>query len=978
MASNNQLKSSIEAVFTTLKNKFDALLLRTNDHFTDRTNPHVVTKAQVGLGELPNGITSLRTQNTVSQLLTAKGMFDHAGSDDHDGRYYTKALIDQSQALKVDIASVVNDLISTSTDVPLSAAQGKVLKDAVDAINTLVASDDTTLDELQELVDFIKVNKATLDNLSIPSISGLGDALDSKVNKLTGKGLSENDFTDTLLGKLNAIASGAEVNVPANLTTSRTMTSYIITNSHGTGVSLVLVDTGYAGLMSPSMLLKLNGIETGAEVNTPTTDSRISTSQTEVLQARAMTAHTASDDHDGRYYTQTEVDASLGTKVNTVLGYGLSAEDYTALEKAKLSGIAANAQVNVNTNLSLGGSGNARTLNSSTGSNVAFPVSSGSSAGLMSTSQFDKLVGIEAGAQVNVATNLDRTLSINSITITNNTGTNAVLPGATTNTAGMLSAADKTKLNGVAIGAQVNVATNLDIAGAGDSRVLTSTTGSNVALTVASTVDAGLMGINDRTKLDGINSGAQVNVGTDLSVSTTANVVSLLSSTGNNVNLTSATVSLAGVMSAPDKAKLNAVDVNAEVNTPTTASRASVATDVVLQAKAMSDHVASGDHDARYYPRTEADQATLASETRAADYTDLRVDLGVDDIVKYSPALLFGIDEVQYQQGLEESFAEVFNTWLRISHNTSGNYPASVNETNAWTYDSANDTITCTINSATLVGFISPKKFETFNFEVRVNSPGNDDDDIGVCAAFKSLNGREYTITANRNTGGIGPDRFNVVYNYKQTDAIVLGSSSVGLTSGVGWSSSADGCRIRVERVGDVLVFKTTDLNGASFVASSEITVDLSTIPELSKFKGPAQYGYVAYSQAQSTWSTLARPIDIDQIVDVENRVRYDYTGESWTSAPIPSTEDLVDKQRFYFNDVTGRLYLMTDTGLKQIPLGSTKTFEVETLNVLKDVTFADNTRAVRSDDVTHIVRVTESNYPANPDPETLYIVVAG
>jgi hypothetical protein len=47
---------------------------------------------------------------------------------------------------------------------------------------TLVNSDDTTLDDIQEIVDFIKLNKSTLDALGISSIAGLQGALDTKVN----------------------------------------------------------------------------------------------------------------------------------------------------------------------------------------------------------------------------------------------------------------------------------------------------------------------------------------------------------------------------------------------------------------------------------------------------------------------------------------------------------------------------------------------------------------------------------------------------------------------------------------------------------------------------------------------------------------------------------------------------------------------------------------------------------------------------
>jgi hypothetical protein len=50
---------------------------------------------------------------------------------------------------------VVNSVTSTAVDVPLSAAQGKVLKDLIDSINTLLTSDNVDLDSLQEVVDYI-------------------------------------------------------------------------------------------------------------------------------------------------------------------------------------------------------------------------------------------------------------------------------------------------------------------------------------------------------------------------------------------------------------------------------------------------------------------------------------------------------------------------------------------------------------------------------------------------------------------------------------------------------------------------------------------------------------------------------------------------------------------------------------------------------------------------------------------------------
>lgn len=64
---------------------------------------------------------------------------------------------------------------------------------------------------------------------------------------------------------------------------------------------------------------------------------------------------------------------------------------------------------------------------------------------------------------------------------------------ATTTAAGFMSAADKTKLNGIAANAQVNVPTNLGVGGTGDARTITSSTGTSAALPLATPSTAGLL-----------------------------------------------------------------------------------------------------------------------------------------------------------------------------------------------------------------------------------------------------------------------------------------------------------------------------------------------------------------------------------------------------------------------------------------------------------------------------------------------------
>lgn len=77
-------------------------------------------------------------------------------------------------------------------------------------------------------------------------------------------------------------------------------------------------------------------------------------------------------------------------------------------------------------------------------------------------------------------------------------------------------------------------------------RLLSSSTGADVTLPLASATDAGLQSAADKTKLDGIAAGAQVNVPTDLSY--TASTRLLESSTGADVTLPLFTSTNAGLV----------------------------------------------------------------------------------------------------------------------------------------------------------------------------------------------------------------------------------------------------------------------------------------------------------------------------------------------------------------------------------------------------------------------------------------------
>jgi hypothetical protein len=110
------------------------------------------------------------------------------------------------------------------------------------------------------------------------------------------------------------------------------------------------------------------------------------------------------------------------------------------------------------------------------------------------------------------------------------------ISAATTVAAGSMSAADKTKLDGIAAGATANTGTVTGVTGTAPI-VSSGGTAPAISISAATTVAAGSMSAADKTKLDGIATGATANTGTVTSVGGTGTV--------NGITLTG-TVTAAG------------------------------------------------------------------------------------------------------------------------------------------------------------------------------------------------------------------------------------------------------------------------------------------------------------------------------------------------------------------------------------------------------------------------------------------------
>jgi hypothetical protein len=254
----------------------------------------ILTKDDVGLGSVDNTSDANKPVSTAVQTALDNKVDKVTGKQLSTEDYTTSdrnKLNTIQEGAEVNPIPVIN-LASTDNTLPLAASQGKVLKGFIDQINQLLQSDDTTLDNLQEIVDFVKLNRAELNALGIDNIAGLRTALDGKQpisSILTGTTAS---FTSASKDKLDTIATQA---------TKNETDTFLLNRANHTGTQPASTITG----------LTKASVGLGSVDNTSDADKPVSTA----------------------------VQTALDAKVDKVTGKQLSTEDYTTAEKTKLAGI---------------------------------------------------------------------------------------------------------------------------------------------------------------------------------------------------------------------------------------------------------------------------------------------------------------------------------------------------------------------------------------------------------------------------------------------------------------------------------------------------------------------------------------------------------------------------------------------------------------------------------------------------------------
>lgn len=249
-SSENQLTESLNDEInraTTAETNISTNLL---NHTSSESNPHNVSKSQIGLGNVDNTSDANKPVSTAQQnaldlkadidspILTGVPKAPTASVENNTSQIATTAFVQ---------TTISNHNISESAHNDIRI----LITELTTRLNTLADSDDTTLDQLSEIVAYIKNNKELIDCITTSKvnvsdiiddltsadpekplsskqgtvlkglITDLVAIVDDKVDKISGKGLSTNDFTNEDKNKLSGVASGANANVQSdwNVTT---------------------------------------------------------------------------------------------------------------------------------------------------------------------------------------------------------------------------------------------------------------------------------------------------------------------------------------------------------------------------------------------------------------------------------------------------------------------------------------------------------------------------------------------------------------------------------------------------------------------------------------------------------------------------------------------------------------------------------------------------------------------------------------
>ena len=442
------------------------------------------------------------------------------------------------------------------------------------AAGVLSAADKTKLDGLNtDSINDISVksdaNKATItfvsDNGNEEDISTTIDfpiSTSSAAGTMSAKDKTELDRINTANFALGAVTPAAST---VGIAASKTNVTDGTTAANN--ITLPAATQSAAGVLSAADKTKLDGLNTDS-INDISVKS----------DANKATITFVSDNGN-----EEDISTTIDFPISTSSAAGtMSAKDKTELDRINTANFALGAVTPAASTVGIAASKTNVTDGTTAANNITLPAATQSAAGVLSAAdktKVDRITGTNHVISQPTTTATSRVITITGINPTDNKAVSSsiTLPEVSETQAGLASASDKKTLNAIkTLGnsshlnddncwtrTASNVAINFTCTNvSGNSTDTDAKSKHSVNIGAASSTLAGVMTSTDKTELDRITTanfalGAVTPAASSVAIAATKTTISTGVSAANNITLPAATASVAGVMTAADKVKLD-------------------------------------------------------------------------------------------------------------------------------------------------------------------------------------------------------------------------------------------------------------------------------------------------------------------------------------------------------------------------------------------------------------------------------------
>ena len=442
------------------------------------------------------------------------------------------------------------------------------------AAGVLTAADKTKLDGLNtDSINDISVtsnaNKATItfvsDNGNKEDIS---TTIDFPISTTTAAGtMSAKDKTE--LDRINTanFALGAVTPAASTVGIAASKTNVTDGTTAANNITLPAATQSAAGVLTAADKTKLDGLNTDSINDISVTSN-----------ANKATITFVSDNGN-----KEDISTTIDFPISTTTAAGtMSAKDKTELDRINTANFALGAVTPAASTVGIAASKTNVTDGTTAANNITLPAATQSAAGVLTAAdktKVDRITGTNHVISQPTTTATSRVITITGINPTDNKAVSSsiTLPEVSETQAGLASASDKKTLNAIkTLGnsshlkddncwtrTASNVAINFTCTNvSGNSTDTNSKNEHSVNIGAASSTLAGVMTSTDKTELDRITTanfalGAVTPAASSVAIAATKTTISTGVSAANNITLPAATASVAGVMTAADKVKLD-------------------------------------------------------------------------------------------------------------------------------------------------------------------------------------------------------------------------------------------------------------------------------------------------------------------------------------------------------------------------------------------------------------------------------------